>query len=223
MSNFESEDTVFDISEHDFAILKSLYGCFRRPAFRIKFEHEEDLDNLRQALDDTIAAINTGVKKTRDGTVVGKIPEGEAYLESSELQAALDEVVELLSDAKLLYSRAWAAGYFFDLSTIGRRGIAFDRDHQDEATRVAVMIDEARNRALEIVNRIYRQIGMREFPYIATWERYQEGIDLSSIKEAMPKRKFRFLSILDILELKPNFFGLGINLNELNRRLQRKL
>ena len=98
----ENEDVTYNISGHDLAILKSLYVCFDRPAFRMRFEHESDLDALIQALDDTIAAINTGVKKTRDGIVFGEPSVGKAYLENLDLRAAFDGIVETLSAAKFL-------------------------------------------------------------------------------------------------------------------------
>lgn len=208
---------VSSLSRPDEVILKELYVCFDRPAFRIPFEHEADLNALMEAIDDTIAAINTGVKRTRSGLPFGKLTKGKAYLKDDEIRALLDEVVDSLSMAKVLYAQARAAGYFFDMSQIGRKGIAFHGNHNEEATKVAVMIDETRNRVIEIVNRIYRDIGLREFPYIKTPEYYKKGMGFAKIKAQVPKNKFSFISIIDVLELKPNFFGLGINFNELRK------
>lgn len=211
----ETENVSIDSSDHDCDILKEFYVCFDRPAFRIRFEHESDLEALMEAIDDTIAAINTGVKRTRSGLQFGTPVEGKAYLDDKGLRTAFDEVVDILSAAKLLYVRAKAAGYFF----VGSRSIAFHRDYQEEANRVAVMIDEARNRVIEIVNGIYTKLAMRKFSFIETPERYEEGAGVLKLKTQLPKRKSSFLTILEVLELKPNFFGVGINLNELLRKL----
>lgn len=151
-----------DTTDHDREILRELYVCFDRPAFRLRFEHESNLDELMEAIDDTIAAISTGVKRTRSGLQFGKPVEGKAYLDDPKIRSALNEVVDILSAAKLLYARATAAGYFFNMAQNGRRGVAFHSDHQEEADRVAVMIDEARNRVIEIINNIYRKLGIPE-------------------------------------------------------------
>lgn len=207
------------LTVHDRKVLRELYGCFDRPAFRVPFEHESDLDALMEAIDDTIAAICTGVKRTRSGLRVGKPVEGKAYLDSPLLRAEFDEAVDTLSAAKILYARARSAGYFFDMSQIGRRGMAFHSEHQEEAARVAVMIDEARNRVIEIVNGIYERLGLPRFRFIETPQYYKKWAGLVDLKAQHPKRKSRFISILEVLELKPNFFGVGINLNELLGRI----
>lgn len=210
-----TDNVSTDFSDHDYEIVKELYVCFDRPAFRVRFEHESDLEALMEAIDDTIAAISTGVKRTRSGLQFGKPVEGKAYIEDKGLRAAFDEIVDILSATKLLYAKAKASGYFF----IGARSIAFHSDYQKEANRVAVMIDEARNRVIEIANGIYSNLGMKEFPFIETPEYYEELAGLIELKTNLPRRKSSFLTILEVLELKPNFFGLGINLNELIRKL----
>jgi hypothetical protein len=210
------------LSPHDQELLRELYVCFDRPAFRVPFEHEADLDALIEAIDDTIAAINTGVKRTRAGVVFGKPVGGKAYVDDRGLRAALDQIVEILGMAKLLYARARAAGYFFDMAQIGRHGIAFHSDHQEDAMRVAVMFDEERNRVIEIANGLYKGLGLPELPLIGTAEYYEKEARLPELKAQLPKRRSKFISILEVLELKPNFFGVGINLNELFQKLSKR-
>lgn len=158
-----------EADKSDEEVVEDLYGCFNRPAFRDSFEHESDLEALMVAFDDTIAAINTGVKKTRDGIVFGTAGKGKAYFDNPELYSAFDQIVTLLGEAKTLYSKAKEAGYFF----FGvRSGAAFHGDYQGEAAWVAIKIDELRNDALKIANRVYEQMGKRPFPYIKTPEHY---------------------------------------------------
>lgn len=221
MSEAITKSYLQSISEHDRKMLISFYVCFDRPAFRENFEHETDLNALIDAIDDTIAAINTGVKKRRDGIVFGEATDGKAYFESKELRKVFDCVVNLLSEAKFLYFEAKGAGYFFDMSLIGRVGIAFHSAHTQEAQRVAVMIDELRNRVLETINNIYVLLGMEKFPYIKTSDYARKLASLPPLKKEKPKAKYNFWSLNDIVELKPNFFGIGININELLKRFER--
>ena len=163
-----------DCSESDKKMATEFYVCFDRPAFRQNFKHESDLDALMAALDDTIAAINTGVKKRRDGIIFGNKVKGKAYFEDQYLRKAFDKIVDLLSEAKTCYAEARQAGYFFE----GRFGLAFHHDHSKEAIRVAVKIDELRNKALEIANEVYVNMGMAPFPYIETPPHYLNRVSL---------------------------------------------
>ena len=111
----ERDRTGREFALSDAETVKALYVCFDRPAFRLNFGHEADLDALMAALDDTIAAINTGVCKRRDGIVFGPAVKGKAYLESDELRKDFDTIVALLTEAKAVYDQAVRAGCFFDL------------------------------------------------------------------------------------------------------------
>lgn len=205
--------TTAGLSQHDLEMLREFYVCFDRPAFKIKFEHESNLDATMAALADTIAALSTGVKTLRGVIPFGKPVEGKAYFESSKIRDAFDEIVDILSGARILFAHAKEAGYFFGQSP----RIAFHQDHQEEASRVALLIDEARNRALEIANQVYRSLGYREFPYIRSHEYYDGYKELQALKTKARRKKH--LSILDVLEIKPNFFGMGINVNALLKAL----
>lgn len=199
-------------SDHDMTMLRSFYVCFDRPAFRVNFLHESDLDSLIDALADTIAALNTGIKKRRDGIVFGEPTEGKVYFENRELREAFDKIVTYLTEVKVLYVQAKEAGYFFEFRP---SRYAFHHDHNVEATRVAVMVDEIRNKALEVVNEIYRKVGMAPFPYIKTSQLYRNTANLPKLQDEVPNAKSKFWSLNDIIDLKPNFFGIGININEL--------
>ena len=106
-----------EFSASDEETLRELYACFDRPAFRVTFEHETDLEALMVALDDTIAAINTGVKRRRDGIVFGHAVRGKPYFESDHLRNSFDRIVMLLTEAKSIYEKAVDSGCFFDLGS----------------------------------------------------------------------------------------------------------
>ncbi len=100
------EDPNESISSHDRRMLKEFYVCFDRPAFRVNFLHESNLDDLDKGLEDTIAALNTGIKKRRDGIVFGKASDGKVYFENQDLRKAFDEIVTYLTEARILYADA---------------------------------------------------------------------------------------------------------------------
>lgn len=106
-----------EFSASDEESLRGLYVCFDRPAFRLGFNHEADLEALMVAIDDTIAAINTGVNRRRDGIVFGQPVKGKAYLESDYLRDSFDKIVMLLTEAKSTYEQAVRSGCFFDLDS----------------------------------------------------------------------------------------------------------
>jgi hypothetical protein len=215
MSN---EDPNKPISDHDMNMLKEFYVCFDRPAFRVNFLHESDLDALDEALEDTIAALNTGIKKRRDGIIFGQATDGKAYFENQDLHRTFDEIVTYLTEARILYAEAKESGFFFPV----RSGYAFHSDHQEEAVKVAVMVDELRNRALEVANEVYRKLAMPKFPYIQTSDHYRRMARLPALQTEVPSAKFKFWTLNEIIDLRPNFFGIGININNLLKKLHKE-
>jgi hypothetical protein len=202
-----SDESTEGLSPHDEEMLREFYVCFDRPAFNVNFEHESDLNALIAAIGDTIAALSTGVKIRRDSVQFGKPVEGKVYFENDELRREFDEIVDILSGIEILYAHARMAGYFFD----GPHGVAFHRDHQKGADRVALLVDESRNRVLEIVNGVYASEGYREFEYIRSPEYYDGYDELQKLKRRAKRR--RFLSILDVLKIQPEFCGVGLDVN----------
>lgn len=68
---------------------------FDRPAFTTRFSGESSLPAFRQAISDTIEALNTGIYRTRDGTVIGRIPTRHDF-QAEEVRAGLDAAVREL-------------------------------------------------------------------------------------------------------------------------------
>ncbi|MCP4551313.1 MAG: hypothetical protein GY834_04585 [Bacteroidetes bacterium] len=211
------DDPNEPISSHDRRMLKEFYVCFDRPAFRVNFLHESNIDDLDMGLEDTIAALNTGIKKRRDGIVFGKASDGKVYFENQDLRKAFDEIVTYLTEARILYADAKKSDFFFRT----RSGYAFHRDHDEEAVRVAVMMDELRNRVLEVANGVYSKFKMPEFPYIQTSDHYRRLARLPALQIDVPSSKFKFWSLNEIIEFKPSFFGVSININRILEKLRK--
>ena len=209
-------DSNKPFSEHDMSMLKEFYVCFDRPAFCVNFLHESDLDALDKALADTIAALNTGIKKQTDGTVFGKHTEGKVYFDNEDLRKAFGEIVSCLTQARILYAEAKNSGFFFP----GMSGYAFHRDHQEAAIKVAVVVDEVRNRALEVANGVYAKLKMQKFPYIQTADNYKSIASLTDLGK-VKKSKFNFWSLIEIIEIKPTFFGINFNISKMLEKLHK--
>lgn len=68
---------------------------FDRPAFTTSFADESDLGAFKQAITDTIQALNTGIWQTRDGKEIGRIP-SKHDLANPEYRSVLERIVEKL-------------------------------------------------------------------------------------------------------------------------------
>lgn len=66
----KKRDVSGDANDAD--ILQQFGACFQRPAFTTPFQQESSLPDFKKAITDTIEAINTGVYRLRDGTVIQK-------------------------------------------------------------------------------------------------------------------------------------------------------
>ncbi len=76
--------------------------CFDRPAFTTEFLNESSIPDFKKAITDTIEALNTGVRRLRDGTEVGRIPR-KAQLKDPAKRKVVEEVVALLVELRARY------------------------------------------------------------------------------------------------------------------------
>src|SRR5215469_10469375 len=80
--------------------LVGFYGmCLDRPAFRVHFHNELSFADFDQALEDVILAINTGLWRTRDGTLIERSA-GKRTLTSASWRAKMDNVVDVIVEAR---------------------------------------------------------------------------------------------------------------------------
>jgi hypothetical protein len=91
--------------------------CFDRPAFTTEFRSESSIPDFKKAITDTIEALNTGVRRLRDGTEVGRIPR-KAQLKDPAKRKVVEEVVELLVELRVRCDEFVASG---DLRPCGCR------------------------------------------------------------------------------------------------------
>lgn len=81
MAILDLEETVVSKSDGDKEIIKFFIQCFDRPAFQDRICQEGRMEDLDKAIEDMIIALNTGVLRTRDGSILKK-SEGKSAIEN---------------------------------------------------------------------------------------------------------------------------------------------
>lgn len=75
---------------------------FDRPAFSTPLRGESNLPAFRQAIGDTIAALNTGIWRDREGAIITRIPARQAFA-SAAVKDALAECVRALNALRITF------------------------------------------------------------------------------------------------------------------------
>lgn len=82
---------------------------FERPAFWTPFHAESDLGAFRQAIEDTIGALSTGLWKSRDSELIRRIP-SLRDIRDTGTRKALEGIVRKLDDLRQLFKRRMQDG-----------------------------------------------------------------------------------------------------------------
>jgi len=93
---------VADTMSSDEEGLRLLARLFDRPAFFTHFHSESSLPAFRRAITDTIEALNTGIYRSRDGTVIGRVPSKNDFSDAN-VRRALDEIVRRLNSLRVMF------------------------------------------------------------------------------------------------------------------------
>jgi hypothetical protein len=121
--------------------------CFDRPAFTTEFRSESSIPDFKKAITDTIEALNTGVRRLRDGTEVGRIPR-KAQLKDPAKRKVVEEVVGLLVELRARFDEFVASGSI-------RKCCGDPKcDLWDFRPRAAFVMDDLRERILREFGRV---------------------------------------------------------------------
>ncbi|MCK9461341.1 MAG: hypothetical protein M0R80_17060 [Proteobacteria bacterium] len=88
----------------DDEILALMAECFDRPAFSTPFHAESSIPDFKKAITDTIEVLNTGVRRLRDGTEIGRIP-SRHQLKKSQNKQVLEEITQGLTGLRQTFDR----------------------------------------------------------------------------------------------------------------------
>lgn len=106
--------------------------------------HDRNLSAFEKAIEDTIIALNTGILRTRDGDVLMR-SQGKSQVVDPEWNQKMKEIVEILT---------WMR---HSLAERRNRGMEYVMDEKYLSS-----LEEARQKVVEIMNAICRQIGLNE-------------------------------------------------------------
>lgn len=93
----------------DSETLELMARAFDRPAFKDEIRRESSLPAFRQAIEDTICLLNTGVWKTRDGVEI-KLMASKYQVQDKRIQGLLMDVVNLLRNLRTCFDDGIRAG-----------------------------------------------------------------------------------------------------------------
>ena len=98
------EATILELEEispvqtvkQDIDLIKFYVQCLDRPAFCDQISQEGRMEDFAKAIEDTIIAFNTGILRTRDGTIL-KQAEGKSVVQNHEWRRKLFTIVDILT------------------------------------------------------------------------------------------------------------------------------
>lgn len=141
--------------------------CLDRPAFRTYFHMELSFADFDRALEDTVLALNTGMSRTRDGTVVTRAA-GKRDLVNPEWRKALDEVVASIEAARADLRRALG----FDRMLMEQRhhgwGSDVDRVMRDDRA-LNDQMNHRRQHAVDVLNAVLDEADLPPLSPIGGW------------------------------------------------------
>ena len=106
----------------DSEILALFAECFDRPVFNTRFSRESNIPDFKKAISDTIEALNTGIRRTRDGIEIKRIP-SRHDIQDSNIRDTLSTITDKLVQLRAKYDRFIVTK---DIRSIGNQEL----DHQ---------------------------------------------------------------------------------------------
>jgi hypothetical protein len=89
--------------------LNLMAAVFERPAFNTPFHEESSLPAFQQAIEDTIAALNIGIWRTREGDMIRRLLSLHT-LKSPALRDGMDQIVRLVDEVRSTFKRRLTDG-----------------------------------------------------------------------------------------------------------------
>lgn len=156
MAVLDLEEATYKTVE-DKELIKFFIQCFDRPAFHEKICQEGRMEDFDKAIEDTIIALNSGVLRTRDGSILKK-SEGKSAVVNAEWREKLDVICDMLVALRKRLRIAKETGAY---STYGEGEVMYCfRDIELEK-----WFDSTREEVLKILSSICKDIGMHELSF----------------------------------------------------------
>lgn len=139
----------------DDEILQMMAAVFDRPAFHTPFMIESHLPAFQQAIEDTIAALNTGIWRTRDGAEIRRIPSLHS-VRDARTRDVLGKVVREVDEIRRTFKRHLANGSIKHCPCGDADCPTFMVDHS-----AAHELDRVRSNALDSFRRLHPSFSVR--------------------------------------------------------------
>ncbi|MBR1633631.1 MAG: HNH endonuclease [Lachnospiraceae bacterium] len=152
MAVLDLEETVVSKRDGDKELIKFFVQCFDRPAFQDEIHQEGSMEDFDKAIEDTIIALNTGVLRTRDGSII-KESEGKSAVENLEWREKLDTICDMLVALRKRLKLAKETGAY---STYGEGTIMYIFYDKE----LEMWFDSTREEILKILSVICEDIGV---------------------------------------------------------------
>lgn len=150
--------------EEDKDLIKFFVQCFDRPAFQDDISQEGRMEDFDKAIEDTLVALNTGVLRTRDGTIL-KQAEGKSAVQNPSWREKLDTIADMLNSirrrlkiakAEKVYTKYGSGQDVFYCFLDGELGEWFNLTREEILKILSSICREAGLRELHFPRRRYR-------------------------------------------------------------------
>ncbi len=152
MAVLDLEDVAINNSNEDKVLMRFFIQCFDRPAFQDRICQEGRMEDFDKAIEDTLIALNTGILRTRDGSILKKA-EGKSAVVNAEWRDKLDTICDMLVALRKRLRIAKETGAY---STYGEGEVMYcfyDRELER-------WFDSTREEILKIISTICEDIGV---------------------------------------------------------------
>ena len=144
--------------EEDKAIIKFFVQCFDRPAFQDDIYQEGRMEDFDKAIEDTLIALNTGVLRTRDGSIL-KQADGKSSVQNSLWREKLYTITDMLTAIRRRLKIAKKENAYSTYGTGEDVAYCFyDRE-------LAEWLNSTREEILKILSSICKEAGLRELHF----------------------------------------------------------
>lgn len=161
-----SNQVDYEAEDRDY--LRFVIRCFSRPAFEEDIWYESNMDDFDQALNDTIYALNTGILKSRDGTIIQRCTMVR-NLHSTKWNEQLSRVYEILCQMRRTSETLRSQGLYSELlydSGLRHALNCFDGKERAEEKRQGIeYFNSARREMLGILSSLLKDAGYSSMPF----------------------------------------------------------
>lgn len=144
--------------EEDKDLIKFFVQCFDRPAFQDDIYQEGRMEDFDKAIEDTLIALNTGVLRTRDGSIL-KQADGKSSVQNSLWREKLYTITDMLTAIRRRLKIAKKENAYSTYGTGEDVAYCFyDRE-------LAEWLNSTREEILKILSSICKEAGLRELHF----------------------------------------------------------